>query len=257
MSRRKKNKDKPRPPIYGNFTCLGPDGAPLFRCDRRKYEWYIKQNLAIKIDNETFLLIFKPGGNGHRDEPDLLKSRENICVVCGTKEGLSRHHVVPSRYRKLFPEQEKKHNFHDVLPLCEPCHRKYESLAYKFTKQLEGPGISREQHKAESAAVSILSYAPMIPQERLDRMNSDVAIYLDRDFSWEDLIRLENERTERVKGGRWKKVVEQLFPGAQGMASLIQAWRKHFVDTMKPKFLPPGWRIDRPTRDSSDRREFP
>ena len=58
---------------------------------------------------------------------------KNKCYACGITEGLSRFHVVPTEYKKLFPEEWKSHCSIDVLPLCQECS----SLANSYTQDLK------------------------------------------------------------------------------------------------------------------------
>ena len=105
--------------IYGNYQVLSPDGHLMFRCDEKKANWYIKRNLAEIISNDPLIvkLKFQPKGLGNHNKKYGLSVIENICVVCGSDEFLTRHHVVPTCYRKFFPLEKKSHNFHDVLSL--------------------------------------------------------------------------------------------------------------------------------------------
>ena len=41
--------------------------------------------------------------------------------------------------------------------------------------------------------------------------------------------------------------VVRLIEAEDGLDDFVQLWRQNFLDTMKPKFLPSGWRIDHKT----------
>ena len=41
-----------------------------------------------------------------------------------------------------------------------------------------------------------------------------------------------------------RKVVEHFIQGQGGILALEVKWRKHFLETMKPKHMPPNWSID-------------
>lgn len=40
-----------------------------------------------------------------------------------------------------------------------------------------------------------------------------------------------------------KKVVEYFISSGDGILYLEKIWRQHFLDTMKPKYLPPFWSV--------------
>jgi len=55
-----------------------------------------------------------------------------------TSVGLTRHHVIPREYRQWFPAHMKRHNSHDIVLMCLPCHNKYElTAAAQFKRELE------------------------------------------------------------------------------------------------------------------------
>jgi len=149
---------------------LSPDGTVMCLCAYKKMKWYVSRGLAKELPYKpkTFQLIFNPKGLGHSDNRKnqqlntyFLSPKHNRCCVCSSREKLTRHHCVPTMYRKNFPENAKSHNSHDVVILCQKCH------------------------------------------------------------------------------GR--EVVEKIEYEA-----LVIRWRTHFIETMKPKFMPKGWDINNP-----------
>lgn len=126
-----------------------PDGELLCTMDRTKAEWYKKKGLAVLVaeDPLRMRLCFEPSGRavGQTGQYDLLP-KENRCVVCGTKENLSRKFIVPKEYRKFFPVVMKSHSSHDILLFCLDCHR---------TSHMEDNRL-REK-------LAIMCQAPMLP----------------------------------------------------------------------------------------------
>src|SRR5947208_637577 len=88
--------------LYGNVTFQGPDGAEMFHGDAEKALWYLNRGLVEVVSREPPVLRFRfaPGGSGHAGDAFYLGGKENRCVVCGATEGLNRHHIVPSVYRR-------------------------------------------------------------------------------------------------------------------------------------------------------------
>jgi len=117
--------------IYGNCKVLSPENILMFRCDFKKANWYLSRNLGEVVEEEplTIRLKFEPKGLGNHNKEWGLSEMSNKCVVCGDKEFLTKHHVVPHSYRRFFPIEIKSHNFHDVLSVCVGCHADYELMA--------------------------------------------------------------------------------------------------------------------------------
>lgn len=123
-------------PIYGNWKMLGPAGNLMCRCDDKRANWYLRRGLAEDLGDNTIKLKFEPDGPGNADAPFLLEEKQNVCVVCGSTDGLNRHHIVPYQYRKHMPLRQKAHTSYDVIPICLDHHHEYEELAQVFANQL-------------------------------------------------------------------------------------------------------------------------
>jgi 5-methylcytosine-specific restriction endonuclease McrA len=243
-------------PQYENCEVLGPDGNLMFRCCRKKANWYLDRKLGRQLREEplTIQLTFVPKGVGHVNDPYFLQVMENRCVVCGSEKDLTRHHVVPYCYRKFFPTHLKQHRSYDVMALCIPCHHKYEEhalelkelLATKYSAPVGGIGrkFDKELSAARSAAKAILENEDKIPQERKDQLIELIKGYLNRDFTEEDLKALIDKNPydfgNFVHHG--KMVLDQVYD----IEAFVREWRQHFVEKMAPRFLPSHWTIYRP-----------
>lgn len=108
-------------------------GLILCNCNRKKIEWYKKNNLGdiIKEDPLTLQLNFYPSGipkeqlQHEIDSEDgyYTTNRKNQCVVCGKEEQFVKYHIVPPLYRSHFPNSFKSHRSHDILLFCIECHQ--------------------------------------------------------------------------------------------------------------------------------------
>jgi hypothetical protein len=247
-----------RDKIYGNCSVLHPDGTLMFRCDEDRIDWYLSRDLAVLVSEEppVIQLTFTPKGKGHIGEPFYLSEKSNSCVVCGATENLTRHHAVPHCYRRHFPEHLKSRSSHDVLPCCIECHEKYEVEAQKLKKELatkyglpiNGGGRvddspARDYHRAKSSANALMRYADKIPVERQRFLRRYVSVYLNKEVTDEDIIQLAMIPSRR---GR-----EDLFSHGKGVVEKLEdyeeftvMWRKHFVATMKPRFLHEHWDVN-------------
>lgn len=181
--------------IYDNTKILNPDGSVLCFTEAKRARFYLNKNLAEKISDDPLVikLTFTPKGPGSQRCSYLLEPRENKCVVCGSVEDLTRHHVVPHCYRKHFPENMKSHQSYDILAVCFPCHNKYEKHADKLKKELAGKygvvvehGLNKRERAYESAisaARTLIKYGEDVPSTRKEVLISRVKeIFGDEDI---------------------------------------------------------------------------
>jgi len=238
--------------IYGNCQVFSPDNILIFRCDEKKAYWYIDRDLGEIIDNDPLKvrLTFEPNGLGNHDKDFGLSEMSNSCVVCGCEDFLTKHHVVPSCYRKHFPLELKSHNFHDVLSICVDCHEEYERHADKLKleigKQYNSPinGIVENDislTKCVGIARAIIN-VDTIPKKRIKVMRDTIKEFLGiKRLTKNRLEKLSNVKSGTiVKKSHGEIVVEQIVD----IEEFIQLWRTHFVDIMEPKHLPENWKID-------------
>ena len=238
-------------------------------CARRKVDWYLSRNLAnIVSENPTvFQLKFQPKGKGYSLYPELITKRFNICVVCGDTDplNLTKHHCVPSRYRKLFPHQYKARASHDIVPLCPDCHEKYErsvatreiekSICEEIGVETISPEDEEYNRKFRTIALAknIIKYGESIPTKRLSELEQKIkSVFNIPNITKSELKKLIKE-TKLEPGlyrlsqkSNWDKAVKNHLKTHDAIDIFIKRWRQHFVDTMKPQFLPDFWSVDMP-----------
>jgi hypothetical protein len=257
-----------RSALYGNFTVEAPTGAPLFRCDGRRALWYLIRGLAEVVCREppTLRLKFEPGGPGHAGDPYYLGEKHNRCVACGSEEGLSRHHVVPRCYRRHLPRQVKSRSHHDVLLLCLACHERYEAAALSLRLDLAresgcplhglyraSDGAPYEADKARSAAIraatALVRFGDRIPAERRAALLRTVEDWAGGHVDEPELERVAHldarPRGEEGLVDHGAAVVGKLR-SLDEVQAFVHRWRQHFLDSLRPRFLPESWAADRP-----------
>lgn len=237
--------------------------------------------LATKIDDFTIRLNFESKGTGYKDGDIFgLAGRERRCVVCGESEGLQRHHIVPYCYRTHFPTEYKSKNHHDVVLITYQNHEAYEIQATKFknkvaelydiktlnelnleyTKLLSD--FSETKIKGMSKLFAIFGSYGKIPQHIIKKNLKFVSEQLDipyellASFSYVQLYKLYLEirsKYEKEFQVLKNKNREQFDHGFHLMKKLdthekieefVKMWRAHFVQTMKPKYMPEGWSVN-------------
>lgn len=246
-------------PLYANCVILTPDDKILCRSGERRMQWYLDHGLAEKVcdDPPTIRLNFPPAGRGDSEDPYMLADKSNVCVVCGTAESLTRHHVLPYCYRIHFSEENKSHTSYDILPVCVPCHEDYEHHARLLRKAIiaelrieENDGVEMDAgaFKAIKAANAIKRHGAKIPPERVDELRARIMAHCGKtELTEEDIdaaAKLEWIVRENFSCAS-KKVVES----QKSIDEFAKRWREHFVATMKPRHMPPHWRADRKMYD--------
>lgn len=239
--------------LYDNWAILDPDGDLISYVNARSAAWYVERDLAeyVSEDPPEIQLNFFPKGKGRKDDPFYLTPRKNQCVVCGSKERLTRHHVVPQFFRKHFPIHLKASANHDVLAACEPCHRAYCMFEEEFKAQLADEFGLDMKGRPKGFSKRILKAAAIIRilQSKKDlslfgKVNLGKRLKLLFDEIDEDTIQMiaETIRSEKEMN-LGKAIVSQL--DEDGLIELSKRWRHHFLTSMDPQFLPKYWDPDR------------
>lgn len=253
--------------LYGNIHVLSPGGDLMFNCNQDKMEWYLARGLAERVTENTIRLNFIPAGPGHQGDEFYLATKENRCVVCGTERRLTRHHIIPYCYRRHFPDELKMHSHHDVALLCVPCHDRYESEANKFKKQiaamygvpLHGRGLlaDHDLRRIRNFAGTLLRHGDKIPEHRRSELLAAVLAYIGKeDVADEDLLRV--SRIEyHVKTGDYAQHGEYVVRNTPDLEQFVKDWRRHFLDTMRPAYMPNGWDVDRTIYKTANRNGVP
>lgn len=248
----------------------------MFRCSYRKAIWYVKRNLAVILEDTPHLtvqLTFVPQGLGGHSFYCHIK--ENLCAVCGADEDLSRHHIVPYCFRRHLPDDYKSHVAFDVLPLCEACHNKYEKFAAAKKLELATFYKINNYEAAIKLANCILGYKRILEshielpagrrEEIVELLKKNMGQLQAHEIVANglvngDILFICDEFSKRKKNnkGRSRRDSSRLYSFGRLLMSLVEDkdefvkdWRRHFVETMRPKFLPTGWEIDHPTRLST------
>lgn len=246
--------------IFDNCIIQAPDGVNLSRCGMKKLRWYINQQLADMVcdDPPTIRLRFEPSGRRGLEDPLLLDGKPNVCVVCGTTDDLTRHHIIPYCFIKHMDIEYKVDVIRDIFPLCRTCHNDYESKSHEkkvaMAQQLGIPinGIHSEEVRkvrmAMGAAAAIVKHGKRMPQERVKELTEIVKEFLNKEeVTPEDLQSVRKHQiTKRDDYVSFSKYVAQSVADYNEFA---KEWRIHFVMTMQPKFMPKKWKIDRKTHN--------
>tara|TARA_R110000772_G_scaffold2410_4_gene8499 strand:- start:7962 stop:8723 length:762 start_codon:yes stop_codon:yes gene_type:complete len=228
-------------PMYGNYKVYHPKGHLMFYCDLKKFNWYLSRNLAVVVPDEekSIKFTFEPKGDG--EKPIFLSElRQNICVVTGSDEDLTKHHVVPTQYRQYFPNIYKSKNSNDVVVMRDKEHNDYERIADIYKEDLTKYYITEgeiEYNKIITLISKISNtlerYEHLIPEKRVDRLYDRLDMFLNK-------LGVVIEEFDDLEPLNYN----QLIVDRMGVENLIVSWKNHFVEHMNPQFLPEWWDPD-------------
>ena len=236
--------------LYGNYHMQSPTGEEMFHTNAGRVLWYLTRDLIeiVGFNPPTLRFKNKTNGPGHINDDYYLTEKINQCVVCGCNKHLTRHHVVPKTYRIHFPMNVKGHSYHDILLVCSKCHRNYESEASKLKLQImEEMGYSSkaifylEVEHMIKLSKTLLKYGHEIPEPKKTEMYDKIRVYLNKqDISDEDLKGLTNKGVWYIPDD-YQSPSEFVASNITDLQAFAERWRRHFLETMEPKFLPKNW----------------
>lgn len=229
--------------LYGNITVLSPDNIFMFRANEKKLEFYVKNNLAERINDVTYRLTFVPKGLGHGDET-LSPPRKNICVVSGTSEELTRHHIVPRFFRRLLPERYK-HSYKLIVLVNRLSHNDYTIEEVKFLDVLaekygttKASYILRENsdkiHAKKIARILLNHKDRFVREEQLISKQKQFKELSGLEPTEENIMLIANQ--ELISP--FDIFANELFGKITDLDEFERLWFNHFVETMRPRFLP-------------------
>lgn len=235
--------------IYGNNQVISPDGILMFRCDDRKANWYLKKDLGEIVNDKplTIKLKFKPNGLGNYNRFGLEEMKNN-CVICGSGEYLTRHHIFPYCYRKHLPIEMKSHNFHDVLPMCISCHDEYERkadvLKYELSITYDAPidgEVNIEKHLIKYIKIAKSLNNKEIPKNRMLLLKNELKSFF-------NIKRLTNNKIESISNIKVSTIKrthgEIVMSKIKDYQPFIELWRSHFINNNIFNYLPKDWSIN-------------
>lgn len=249
-------------PLYMNCMLAAPDGSRLCTLDHKKADWYIERGIGhlTSLDPYTVQLNFEPAGRPGTEDYYYLNFKDNVCVVCGSDESYMRKNVVPHDYRRHFPLVMKDHHSHDILLTCPKCHclanhhddQLRKELAIKYNAPLGNAAVCRlvedpVLRKVKSAARALNYAGNKVPEDRRQELSIIVQKYFNAPVLTQEIImqaaamETRKENANFVSHGR--EVVKRVREEGK-LLEFEKMWRKHFVDTMHPKYLPPLWSVD-------------
>lgn len=236
---------KPQKQFYDNCEMYGPDNKLIGYCGKNRLEWYISKGIAEEIpgNNNAFKLKFKPK---YRDNAASVRTkRENKCYVCSSTKELLKFHIIPTEYKRLFPQEWKRHNSIDVLPLCHECCRLANSYTCDLKNELaqdfdvwqedyidqEKTDLKKLSRKIKSNSKHSIDNTVLI-----DRLNSHLG-HKATDEEINEYISCDTTLIYKGTKSPAEYIVNQIIE-QEKIKEFIKRWKDNFVINMKPDDLP-------------------
>jgi exonuclease 3'-5' domain-containing protein 2 len=236
---------------YENIAMKSPDGHLMCYIGSKRANWYVKRNLAVYNSEKEIQLLFNPNGLGHHFDKARNIPVKNICVVCGCDkiEYLSKHHSVPECFRKHFPLKWKSYRSHEILFLCVSCHTSYEleaqKIKHKMIDDYGGEYTFKKDSRIRGHIKTLLKHGHELPENRKLDMQIDIMIHHNLDDLNDDILKKCLEKPGKNPYELYAKNITNHF-------KFNCFWKQHFIETMKPKFLPSYWTAEyEPLRDNN------
>lgn len=154
----------------------------------------------------------------------------------------------------------KNHISHDILLLCIRCHQlsnlKDTVLRKVLARECNAPiesgdvGKSKEDpvlRKVRSAGRALAQARNLLPQDRAALLEDVLKEHYKVDEVTDAIVQAAADVDTRIVNEEFVphglKVVGH-FKENGGLVSFELRWRQHFLDTMKPKHMPPLWSVD-------------
>ena len=206
--------------------------------------------------------------------------RSNCCVICGNTENYLRFHIVPLLYRSCFPENLKSHKSHDVVLLCLTCHEKarkvYDKKKEEISKKYDVPLNVQSDGKVNYLKLQVMQKKCKVlmrknkplPEQAQKKIKKDIFnnfIELKKEVDYlndfikkngikcdkeedidEKFLELFSEKFEIENKVEIKKNMHGylVLEKVKDLKAFIMEWRKFFVDSFNPQYLPDEWSIE-------------
>lgn len=240
--------------IYDNCEIYGPNDKLIGLCSKNRLKWYISKGIAEEIEGNgnAIKLKFEPKYRNNELNTSIRIKRENKCYVCDATKELLRFHVVPTEYKRSFPDEWKSHNSVDVLPLCQECSEYANSYAQDLKNQLnEEYNIYRDDFiDHDRVELKILSKKIMnnrkyglYDQILMSKLNTLVG-HTVTEQELKEYSECDTSLTYKETKSPPEYIVKQIIQQGK-IKEFIKRWKDHFIDTMSPSDLPKDFYCDR------------
>ncbi len=235
--------------VYDNGLVIGQNGRPVCTLNSKRLDWYLKRGLAEEIIPPTkysraIKLNFKPKYDRPPERYELAIIR-NECCLCGTKNKLTLHHVVPKVIRQRFPPQEKNRSRQWCLLLCLDCHKKVEEITQILYKNNYPNGVNIDEKKSSFVLRRLKGMGI------LDRLGPEKMEKLMREAGYDTVNEIpapptddENDALHRHASNLHRKAIDKwahAFIEEHGSIEGTKAYFRELFLSFNPQYVPEGY----------------
>lgn len=226
-------------PIFDNIRLQAPSGKLVGYINQKRKKWYLNKRLVTEINDNLLVLNFEPNWRG---DTHYTKENENMCVVCGATTLLTRHHTVPYMFVKELDKNKARICGIYMLAICASDHYVYEIEAEKIKKNIaETYGVTINGIPQE-VYYELITLKTRLGVLRPRRVPSEIIVNaIEYIYNKRHLIDLVN--SELIKWDQHPDYINfcRRYCEDRDFDYILSFWKDHFVDTMKPKFMPDWW----------------
>ena len=234
---------------YTNAVVLSMEGKLLATIDGKRVEWYLKRKLAAEVPPpegypRAIQLNFKPKIDR---EPEIydIAIVENQCILCGARENLTMHHVIPHVIRKLFPVVEKSRSRQWCVLLCIDCHEKTELVTQAVYKKdyPNGVDLIKEKNQRVLRHLKANNLLDRLDDEKFHRMMAEEEYKTIEDIP-EAPTKNDVNNIHMLSSTLHKKAITEWghkFIADHGGIPGTKTYFRELFMSLKPKYLPPGY----------------
>lgn len=208
-----------------------------------KMNWYIKKGLAEVIDDKSIKLLFDVKG-----DKNYMRDRDNICVICSSKDKLYGYNVINPSFKRYFPLEHKNHNNELVFLVCRECQPDtdyYNGLYIKaiFDEYKETPD---DQPLYDKNIINIYNIIKKYKSTNIEYYNDEDKEIIKKHFGHipesKELAHIKSDYAKYLrKYGDCENLYEYIIKkvvDSNKIKEFEDGFLKHFLKYLEPQFIP-------------------
>lgn len=212
--------------LYSNVLLLNMFGKKLSTISNKKANQYIRFGSAEEIQSidglyNGYTRVVKLNFPAKKNEPKFIEPMVNQCVICGDKDKLTWHHILPKFLKKHFPVKYKSRNRTWNVLLCVKCHKYVEVQTYKMLKNIFPP--FHEYRKKFLVSRMVIGF----------RKSMHIGAYKHKIWICRILLKIPTRFIFRYEANKYGKYVIKYNHGYEQVYELY----KNIFNSFKPRYL--------------------
>lgn len=175
--------------------------------------------------------------------------------------------------RSLLPDKFKMHMAHDIVILCPDCQLECKKWSTERVKFLENQYrvdpktaiehfTNKKLYKVRSVSLALLKFRGKLPADNIAEYEAKVREHFQLSPEEEITDEILKEGTKincDIPNPKFippsEIIVKAMCTNDEETRAFVRAWRKHFLETMEPQYLPMGWSVESPVECNKPERK--